>query len=155
MGHKRIFCTIFTITIKLKVLLNFPGGTVDNNLPAIGGVMGSILVQEDSTCRRATKGRSPQLLSLCSRTHEPQLLKPPCPGACTPQIQSQPAAITEAQCLEPILYSKRNPHNEKPMHCDKEQPLLSTARERLQAETKTQCNQKNKKKTILKFKSYF
>ena len=42
MGHKRIFCTIFTITIKLKVLLNFPGGPMVRNLPANLGDTGSI-----------------------------------------------------------------------------------------------------------------
>ncbi|KAJ8783692.1 hypothetical protein J1605_008735 [Eschrichtius robustus] len=36
------------------------------------------LVQEDPTCRRATKPRAPQLLSLRSRAHEAQLLKPTC-----------------------------------------------------------------------------
>ena len=34
---------------------NFPGGTVDKNLPANTEDMGSILVWEDFTCRRATK----------------------------------------------------------------------------------------------------
>ena len=33
-------------------------------------------VWEDPTCRRATKARAPQLLSLCSRAREPQLLSP-------------------------------------------------------------------------------
>ena len=34
------------------------------------------LVQEDPTCRGATKPPVPQLLSLRSRAHEPQLLSP-------------------------------------------------------------------------------
>ena len=34
------------------------------------------LVQEDPTCRGATKARAPQLLSLRSRACEPQLLSP-------------------------------------------------------------------------------
>ena len=34
------------------------------------------LVRDDPTCCRATKPREPQLLSLHSRAHEPQLLSP-------------------------------------------------------------------------------
>ena len=34
------------------------------------------LVREDPTCRRATKPRVPQLLSLHSKAHKPQLLSP-------------------------------------------------------------------------------
>ena len=34
------------------------------------------LVREDPTCRGATKPRASQLLSLCSRAREPQLLSP-------------------------------------------------------------------------------
>ena len=34
------------------------------------------LVREDLTCHRAIKARAPQLLSLCSRAREPQLLSP-------------------------------------------------------------------------------
>ena len=30
--------------------------------------------------------------------------------------------------LEPMLYNKRSHCNEKPMHCNKEQPLLATTR---------------------------
>ncbi|KAJ8794999.1 hypothetical protein J1605_018586 [Eschrichtius robustus] len=53
------------------------------------------LVQEDPICCGATKPVS-QLLSLRSRAHEPQLLKP--------------------ACLEPVLRSKRSHRNEKPAH---------------------------------------
>ena len=34
------------------------------------------LVWEDPTCHGATKAHEPQLLSLCSRAREPQLLSP-------------------------------------------------------------------------------
>ncbi|KAJ8788733.1 hypothetical protein J1605_005029 [Eschrichtius robustus] len=56
------------------------------------------LVREDPTCRGATKpeAREPQLLSLRSSAHEPQLLKP--------------------LRLEPLLCNKRSHHNEKPAH---------------------------------------
>ena len=58
------------------------------------------LVREDPTCRGATKARVPQLLSLRSRAHKPQLLKP--------------------ACLEPVLHNKRSHRNEKPTDHNKE-----------------------------------
>ena len=50
--------------------------------------------------------RAPQLLSLYSRAHEPQLLKP--------------------AGLEPVLRSKRGYCNEKPAHRNEEAPLAAT-----------------------------
>ena len=42
--------------IKTPPFGDFPGGTVDKNLPANAGDTGLIaLVQEDSSCHRATK----------------------------------------------------------------------------------------------------
>ena len=64
----------------------------------------------------------PQLLSLCSRAHELQLLK---------------LAHPESRFL-----NKGSHHNEKPLHHNEEQPLLTTTRESLWTATKTQCNQK-------------
>ena len=59
------------------------------------------LVQEDPTHMPwSNKARVPQLLSLRSRAHEPQLLK-----------------LTR---LEPMLRNKRSHRNEKPAHCNKE-----------------------------------
>ena len=66
--------------------------------------------------------REPQLLSLCSRTHEPQLLKP--------------------VHLEPVLRNKRGRDSERPVHHDEEWPPLATARESPHTETKTQHSQK-------------
>ena len=57
------------------------------------------LVREDPTCHGANEP-VPQLLSLRSRAHEPQLLKP--------------------ACLEPVLCNKRSHRNEKPMHRNEE-----------------------------------
>ena len=55
------------------------------------------LVLEGPTCRGATKPvHAPQLLSLCSRAREPQLLRP--------------------TCQQPVLHSKKSHHNEKPEH---------------------------------------
>ena len=48
------------------------------------------LVREDPTCRGATKPRAPQLLSLCSRAREPQLLSPRATTneACAPRARA-------------------------------------------------------------------
>ena len=65
------------------------------------------LVWEDPTCRGATKPSVPQLLSLCSRACEPQLLSPR-------------AATTEARAPRARAPSKRSHRNEKPAHCNEE-----------------------------------
>ena len=57
------------------------------------------LVWEDPTCHRAAKPMCHNYRTLCSRAHEPQLLKP--------------------ACLEPMLHNKRSHHNEKPAHRNK------------------------------------
>ena len=44
--------------------------------------------------------------------------------------------------LEPMLLNKRSHHNEKPVHRNKELPLLTRTRESPRAAMKTQCNQK-------------
>ena len=52
---------------------DLPGGTVEETPPANAWEMGSIHGPEDSTSHRAAQPSS-QLLSLCSRAREPQLL---------------------------------------------------------------------------------
>ena len=49
---------------------------------------------------QSNKARAPQLLSLRSRAHEPQLQKP--------------------ACLEPVLCNKRSHRNETPTHRNEE-----------------------------------
>ena len=54
-------------------------------------------------------------------------------------------------CLVTVLCNKRSHHNEKPKHCNEEEPLLAATRESSHTATKTQCSQKyiklkNKKK---------
>ena len=87
------------------------------------------LVQEDPTCRGATKPvrHNYWACTLEPVSHNywarvPQLLKP--------------------THLEPVLRNKRSHCNEKPVHCNKEQPLLTSTRERPCAATKTQCSEK-------------
>ena len=60
----------------MKVNLDFPGGTVVKNPPANAGDMGSSPGPGRSHMPRSNKARAPQLLSLRSRAHEPQLVSP-------------------------------------------------------------------------------
>ena len=59
-----------------NLLLGFPGGAVIKNPPANAGDTGSIPGQERSHMPQSNKTCVPQLLSLCSRAREPQLLSP-------------------------------------------------------------------------------
>ena len=55
---------------------DFPCGAVVKNLPASAGDTGSIPGWGRSHMLQSNQARAPQLLSLHSRAHEPQLLKP-------------------------------------------------------------------------------
>ena len=55
---------------------DFPGGAVVKNPPANTGDMGLIPGPGRSHMLWSNEARVPQLLSLCSRAHEPQLLSP-------------------------------------------------------------------------------
>ena len=57
---------------------DFPGGAVVKNPPANAGDTGSIPGPGRSHMPWSKEARVPQLLSLRSRAHEPQLLKPVC-----------------------------------------------------------------------------
>ena len=54
----------------------FPGGTVVKNPPANAGDMGSSPAPGRSHMPRSNYARVPQLLSLCSKARETQLLSP-------------------------------------------------------------------------------
>ena len=54
---------------------DFPGGAVVKNLPANTGDMGSIPGPGRYHMLRSSWACAPQLLSLCSRAREPQLLE--------------------------------------------------------------------------------
>ena len=55
---------------------DFPGGAVVKNPPANAGDMGSSSGPGRSHMPRSNQAGAPQLLSLCSRAREPQLLSP-------------------------------------------------------------------------------
>ena len=75
------------------------------------------LVQEDPTCRGATKPLRHNYWA-----HVPQLLKP--------------------ASLEPVFHNKRSHRNEKTVHYNEERPPLATTRESPRTGTKTQHSQK-------------
>ena len=62
--------------------VDFPGGTVDKNPLANAGDIVSISGSGRFSIPWSNQARTPQLLSLHSRAHEPQWLKP---GACAAQ----------------------------------------------------------------------
>ena len=80
--------------------MGFPRGTVVKNPPANAGDMGSSPGPGRSHMPQSNWALTSQLLSLCSRAHEPQLLKP--------------------ARLEPTLCNKRSHRNEKPVHRNEE-----------------------------------
>ena len=78
------------------------------------------LIRDDPTCLRATKAIAPQLLSLCSRAREPQLLKSAHPRACVPQ-QEKPlqweACVSRLDSGPRSLQLEQSLHsNEDPTH---------------------------------------
>ena len=83
-----------------RLMGDFPRGTVVKNLPASAGDTGSSPGPGRSHMPQSNRSRVPQLLSLRSRAHKPQLLKP--------------------ICLEPVLHNKRSHCSEKPAHRNEE-----------------------------------
>ena len=81
---------------------DYPGGAVVKNPPANAGDIGSSPGLGRSHMQRSNKAHAPQLLSLCSRACEPQLLKP--------------------ACLEPVLCNKRSHHKRNPRTATKSGP---------------------------------
>ena len=102
---------------------DFPGDAVDKHPPANAEGTSSIPVLGHMT--QSNQAQAPQLLSWCSRAHEPQLLSPH-------------AATIEA-------------HVPKACTLQQEEPLLAATRESPHATMKTQHNQKQ----IKNFKNLF
>ena len=90
----------------------FPGGAVVKTPPANAGDTGSIPGPGRSHMPQSNWARVPQLLSLCSRAHEPQLLSPR-------------AATTEAHV--PRAHA---PQQEKPLQWEARGPQRTVARTR-------------------------
>ena len=90
--------------MKFRFLV-FPGGSLLKNLPANAGDTGSIPGPGSFRMPQSNEACAPQLLTLCSRAPEPQLLSP-----CATTIEASTPA------LEPMLCNKRSHCNEKPEH---------------------------------------
>ena len=75
-------------------------------LPMKGTLVRS-LVQEDPTCRRATKPVCHSYWNACSRV-------------CEPLLMSTGPQLLKLACLETVLLSKRSHCNEKPLHHSEE-----------------------------------
>ena len=104
-----LIASLTVVRCYLKILANqdFPGGAVVKNPSAMQGTQAQALVQEDPTCRRATKPMRHKYwaCALESASHNywarvPQLLK--------------------SARLEPVLRNKRSHRNEKPMNHNEE-----------------------------------
>ena len=96
-----------SLAVKKKGLRDFPVGTVVKNPLANAGDRGLSPGLGRSHMPQSNSARVPQLLSLCSRAHEPQLL------SCVPQL-------LKPVCLEPVFHSKRSHCNEKTAHRNEE-----------------------------------
>ena len=68
------------------------------------------LIQEDPCATRAVKPPVPRLLSLCSRAHEPQLLKP---ALCNKRNHCNGKSAHCIQRVTPCLQLEKSPHSNK------------------------------------------
>ena len=84
----------FLLSISILKVENFPGGSVAKNSLANARDTGSIPDPGRCHLPQSNSAWVPQLLSLCSRAHEPQLLKP------TPPIREASAGEAPAPQLE-------------------------------------------------------
>ena len=87
---------------QIKPFSGFPGGAVVKNPPANAEDMGSSPGPGRSHMPRSNEARVPQLLSLRSRAHEPQLLSP-----CATTTE---ARAPRAHALQREVTAMRSPH---------------------------------------------
>ena len=109
----------------------FPGGSVIKNLPANAGDAGFIPDLGRSHKLWSNKAHELQLLNLCSRAREPQLLNPcapelvlcnnrsPCNEVCAPQLESSPHLLQLEQSSLSLLQLEKSPCSSKIQHSQK------------------------------------
>ena len=121
-----------------RVFWAFLGGSVVKNSPANAGHTGSILPTRWSHKPQSNEAQGSQLLSLCSRAREPQLLR-------------LRAAITEARVLWSLCSKREATARASPGTTTREQPRFAATREKLaqQQRPSTAKNLKHFKKSIL------
>ena len=86
----------------------FPGGSGVRNPPARVGDRGLVPDLGRSHLPQGNKAHAPQLLSLCCRAREPQLLKSTHLRACNPQQEKTPwdacsCPLESRPCLPPLV----------------------------------------------------
>ena len=92
----------------------FPGGPVIKDSPANAGGVGSILGAGRSHMLQSNESWAPQLLSLCSRAREPQMLSP---SAATTEILT-PRANALQQEGPPQGEARSRPQRATPARCN-------------------------------------
>ena len=100
-------------SLKGKEILGFPGGSVVKDPPTNTGDMGSIPGLGRSHMSRSHEASAPQLLKLCSRAQELQLLRPTCPWASALQQKRPLKWEVHAPQLEKSLCSNNDPAQPK------------------------------------------
>ena len=114
--HYILFWFFLSLTIYLKYFpcQGFPGGAVVKNPPASEGDMGSSSGLGRSHMPQSNEACAPQLLSLHSRAHEPQLLSPHAttteahmPGTCDLQ-QEKPLQWEACTPQQRVALARRN-----------------------------------------------
>ena len=113
---------LLCISVQKPCFRDFPGGAVVGSPPANAGGTGSSLGPGRSHMPRSGSARAPQLLSLRSRAHVPQLLRP--------------------AHLEPVLCNGRGHRNEKLAHRRRQRPPLAATGKGPHAAMRTQCSRK-------------
>ena len=89
--------------------MNFSGGTVVKNPPASAGDMGSSPGLGGSHMPQSNKACAPQLLSLHSRTREPQLL-----SLCATTTGARAPRARALQQKKPLQWEARAPQQSSP-----------------------------------------
>ena len=126
----RLFNTLGTSLVVqcIKIHLpGLPGDSVVKNLPANAGDADSILGLGRFHMPQSSQAHKPQLLSLCSRVQEPQLLSPRTATTGAHMPWSPFSTTRDATAMrslhnatrEKSMHSNKDPHSQKKIHCQR------------------------------------
>ena len=107
------------LNLKNTLLLDFPFGTVDGNLPAYAEDVGSVTGPGRFQTPQSDYARAPQLLSLRPGAHEPQPLSP---GAATAAAPVPGPVLTRAAATG---RRPRTAAEGSPCPCSQRKPMRS------------------------------
>ena len=124
----RLFNTLGTSLVVqcIKIHLpGLPGDSVVKNLPANAGGTDSILGLGRFHMPQSSQAHEPQLLSLCSRVQEPQLLSPRTATTGAHMPYSPFSTTTDATAMRSLRNTTREVpvHSNKDPHSQKKNPL--------------------------------